>query len=160
MIEVKIAGIQVSLTSQHRVVLLKEIDADRYLPIWIGPFEAEAINFKLQQIETPRPMTHDLLKNIIETLGGAVQYIVVSGLHDNTFYARIVVDSNGQEIEIDARPSDSIALAVRVQAPIYVDEQVMDQVGIVPEQDLTGEDQDTAFDEFLSGLNIDDLPIH
>ncbi len=167
MIEVKIAGIQINLMSQYRVVLLKETTGDRYLPIWIGPYEAEAINLELQHVETPRPLTHDLLKNVIEALGGTVRYILVSALHDNTFYARIVVDVDSRRIEIDARPSDSIALAVRVQAPIYVAEDVMEQAGIVPERDLSPEGTDdvlrkgtSAFDDFLAGLDVDDLPIH
>lgn len=162
MIEVKIAGIQVSLMSQHRVVLLKELNADRYLPIWIGPYEAEAINIELQQFEVSRPLTHDLLKNVIETMGGVVQYILVSELRDDTFYARIFIEMDGQELDIDARPSDAMALAVRLRVPIYVAEEVMEEAGIVPEKDLTkeGAEERSAFDDFLSSLNLDDLPIH
>jgi bifunctional DNase/RNase len=164
MIEVKIAGIQISLTSQrHWVVLLKELGAERYLPIWIGPYEAEAINLELQNIETARPLTHDLLKNVIEALGGTIQHIVISDLHDNTFYARIVIEIDGEEIEVDARPSDSMALAVRARIPIYSTEGVMAEAGITPEKDLTGEALErggSAFDEFLSSLDPDDLPIH
>ncbi len=164
MIQVEIAGIQISLSAQRQwVVLLKESEAERYLPIWIGPYEAEAINLELQHVTTPRPLTHDLLKNVIEALGGVVQYIVVSDLRDNTFYARIVVEINGGTVEIDARPSDSMALAVRANAPIYVAEMVMAEAGIVPEEDLTGggiEKGKSAFDEFLSNLNTDDMPIH
>ena len=164
MIEVKIAGIQVSLMSQHRVVLLKELDADRYLPIWIGPYEAEAINIELQNIEVGRPLTHDLLKNVIEAMGGEVQYVVVCDLREDTFYARIIIDVDGQELDIDARPSDAMALAVRVRVPIYVEEEVMAEAGIVPERDLSKEGAEkqerSAFDEFLDNLDIDDLPIH
>lgn len=162
MIEVKIAGIQVSLMSQHRVVLLKELGAERYLPIWIGPYEAEALSLELQQITVARPLTHDLLKNVIEAMGGIVQYIVVSELRDDTFYARIVISLDGRTIEVDSRPSDAMNLAVRTQAPIYVAEEVMDQAGVVPERDLgeEGGAEESAFDEFLRGLNLDDLPIH
>ncbi|HID88865.1 MAG TPA: bifunctional nuclease family protein [Anaerolineae bacterium] len=162
MIEVKIAGIQISLMSPHRVVLLKEIGAERYLPIWIGPYEAEAINIKLQNIEVGRPLTHDLLKSVIETLGGVVERIIVSELREDTFYARIIVSVDGRTLEIDSRPSDAMALAVRVGAPIYVAEEVMAEAGIVPEQDLTeGEEgEGSAFDEFLGSLDVDDLPIH
>jgi bifunctional DNase/RNase len=164
MIKVKIAGIQISLMSQHRVVLLKELDADRYLPIWIGPYEAEAINIELQQVEVARPLTHDLLRSVIKALGGVVRHIVVSELRDDTFYARIVIDVDGREVEVDARPSDSMALAVRVQAPIYVAEEVMTQAGIVPEKDLSKEgvegQEPSAFDEFLDTLDLGDLPIH
>jgi len=163
MIEVKITGIQVSLMSQHRVVLLKELEADRYLPIWIGPYEAEAINIELQNLEVGRPLTHDLLKNVIETLGGTVQYVVVSELREDTFYARILINVDGREVDIDARPSDAMALAVRVHVPIYVAEEVMAEAGIVPERDLSKEGVEgkerSAFDEFLDSLDIDDLPI-
>lgn len=162
MIEVKIAGIQVSLMSQHRVVLLKELGSERYLPIWIGPYEAEALSIELQQVTVARPLTHDLLRNVIEAMGGVVQYIVVSELRDDTFYARIVISLNGRTIEVDSRPSDAMNLAVRTRAPIYVAEEVMDAAGVVPEQDLgeEGEEEESAFDEFLRGLNLDDLPIH
>lgn len=167
MIEVKIAGIQINLMSQYRVVLLKEVDGDRYLPIWIGPYEAEAINLELQNVETPRPLTHDLLKNVIEALGGEVLYVLVADLRDNTFYARILIEVDGRTVEVDARPSDSIALAVRVKAPLYVAEAVMDEAGIVPERDLSVQGAEgtmrreaSAFDDFLANLDIDDLPIH
>lgn len=163
MIEVKIAGIQVSLMSQHRVVLLKELGSERYLPIWIGPYEAEALSIELQQVTVARPLTHDLLRNVIEAMGGVVQYIVVSELRDDTFYARIVISLNGRIIEVDSRPSDAMNLAVRTRAPIYVAEEVMDAAGVVPEQDLGEEGEkgeESAFDEFLRGLNLDDLPIH
>lgn len=162
MIEVKIAGIQVSLMSQHRVVLLKELGSERYLPIWIGPYEAEALSIELQQVTVARPLTHDLLRNVIEAMGGVVQYIVVSELRDDTFYARIVISLNDRTIEVDSRPSDAMNLAVRTRVPIYVAEAVMDAAGVVPEQDLgeKGEGEESAFDEFLRGLNLDDLPIH
>jgi len=163
MIEVKIAGIQVSLMSPHRVVLLKEIGVDRYLPIWIGPCEAEAINIQLQNIEVARPLTHDLLKNVIETLGGEVERVIVTELREDTFYARIIINVDGQQVDVDARPSDAMALAVRVHAPIYVAEEVMEEAGIVPERDISEEgegEERSAFDEFLGNLDIDDLPIH
>lgn len=162
MIEVKIAGIQVSLMSQHRVVLLKELGAERYLPIWIGPYEAEALSIELQQVTVARPLTHDLLRNVIEAMGGVVQHIVVSELRDDTFYARIVISLDGRAIEVDARPSDAMNLAVRARAPIYVAEEVMDAAGVIPERDLGEEErrEGSAFDDFLRGLNLDDLPIH
>lgn len=164
MVEVKIAGIQINLMSQHRIVLLKEVGANRYLTIWVGPFEAEAINVKLQQVEFARPLTHDLLKNSIEVLGGVVERVVVTELREDTFYARIILNVDGRQVDIDSRPSDAMALAVRVQAPIYVAEEVMAEAGVVPEQDLALEDiasgEPSAFDEFLGNLNVDDLPIH
>lgn len=160
MIEVKIAGIQVSLVSQNRLVLLKELDVERYLPIWIGPCEADAISAELQNVERMRPMTHDLLKNVIETLGGVVQHILVTEMRGETFYARILISVGGRTIEIDSRPSDAMALAVRTQAPIYVAEQVMDSECITPDQDLSKEGEGSAFDAFLGSLDIDNMPIH
>jgi bifunctional DNase/RNase len=164
MVEVEIAGIQVNLMSNHRVVLLKEINTDRYLMIWIGPFEAEAINIRLQEVDYPRPLTHDLLKNVIGELGAQVERIVVTELKDDTFYARIVLSVDGKLLEIDSRPSDAMALAVRARAPIFVTDEVMEEAGIVPEQDLMAEGgvqgERSAFDDFLEGLDIGDLPIH
>ena len=163
MIEVSIAGIQISLMSQHRVVLLKEVGSDRYLPIWIGPCEAEAINIELQNIQVARPLTHDLLREAIETLGGVVERVVVSELRDDTFYARVFITVDGREIDIDSRPSDAIALAVRTKSPIFIADEVMVEAGIVPERDLMTVEEDggaaSALDDFLGSLDIDDLPI-
>jgi uncharacterized protein len=170
MIEVKIDSIRVSLMSQHRVVVLKEMDAERYLPIWIGPFEADAITVQLQEIELARPLTHDLLKSIIEEMGATVSHIMVNELKNDTFYARIVMDVNGHSLEIDARPSDAIALAVRVHAPLFVAEEVMEMASIVPEPNLEEvshegaaplseeeEEQLEVFRDFINELNLDDL---
>ena len=106
-------------------------DSDRYLPIWIGPAEADAIAVKLQDLSVPRPLTHDLLRTVIDTLGGSVVHILVSDLHDDTFYAKIVIQVNGDTKEIDSRPSDAMALAVRAQVPIFAEESVMDKAGIL-----------------------------
>src|SRR5437762_8254133 len=107
MIEVSIDSVKVSLVSQYRLVVLKESGTERYLPIWIGPFEAEAITLQMQGVEVPRPLTHDLLKKMITTLGGHVSHIVVTDLRQETFYANIVLDVNGKRMEIDSRPSDA-----------------------------------------------------
>jgi len=172
MIEVKIDSIRVSLMSQHRVVVLKEIDSDRYLPIWIGPFEADAITLQLQGVQVARPLTHDLLKSVIGQMGANISHIVVTELKNDTFYARIVMDVNGDNIEIDARPSDAIALAVRVEAPLFVAEEVMSEASIVPETGLDEleeeemgaepvsaeeEQQLSAFRDFINELDLDDL---
>ncbi len=174
MIEVTVDSIRVSLMSQHRVVILREVGTERYLPIWIGPFEADAITVALQGMEVPRPLTHDLLADMIETLGARVSHVIVSDLRNDTFYATIVLDLHGDEIEVDSRPSDAIALAVRVNAPIFVAEHVMEQAGNEPEEDITvadrileelledeGEDVDEedlgAFKEFLEGLDLEGL---
>lgn len=173
MIEVTIDSIRVSLMSQNRIVVLREDEGERFLPIWIGPFEADSITMQLQGMEVHRPLTHDLLKNVIETLGGEVLHILINGLERNTYFARIVLDVDGDSVEIDSRPSDAIALAVRVSAPIYVTEEVMDQASLQPEEEMnlgdaaekSGEkepasetDEDLgAFRDFVEGLDLDSL---
>jgi bifunctional DNase/RNase len=166
MVEVTIDSIRVSLMTQHRVVVLKETDTDRYLPIWIGPFEADAITIQLQGVQVPRPLTHDLLKSFIRELGVKVSHVLVSELRNDTFFARIVVDVDGNSMEIDSRPSDAIALAVRVGAPIFVSEQVMGLASITPEEEITAETEATTsqeredlavFRDFVDSLDLDDL---
>jgi bifunctional DNase/RNase len=162
MIEVKIDSIRASLMSEHRVITLKQIDADRYLPIWIGPYEADAIAIRLRDIEVARPLTHDLLKNAIVEMGGEVSHITVTDLRNDTFYARITVNMNGRRVEIDSRPSDAIALSVRVNVPIFVAEEVMERAGIIPEADVTeetSEEELSAFRDFINSLDLDDLPL-
>lgn len=163
MVEVTIDSIRVSLMSQDRMVVLKEIDSDRYLPIWIGPFEADAITIQLQGVQVARPLTHDLLKSLIHTLNVKVSHITVNDLRNNTFFAEIVLDVKGEELQIDSRPSDAIALAVRVGAPIFVAEHVMEQAAITPEEDITEavtSDEEAgldAFRDFVDTLDLDDL---
>jgi hypothetical protein len=164
MVEVTIDSIRVSLMTQHRVVVLKETDTDRYLPIWIGPFEADAITIQLQGVQVPRPLTHDLLKSFIREMGVKVSHVLVNELRNDTFFAHIVVDVNGKSMEIDSRPSDAIALAVRVGAPIFVAEQVMSLASITPEEDITAEAATAeevqgldAFRDFVESLDLDDL---
>ena len=149
MIRVNVDSIRVNLLSQQRMVMLREVDNRRYLPIWIGAFEAEAIGSAMQGHDPPRPLTHDLLRNIISELGGAVQNISIVSLQDNTFYAHIVVDVRGVRREIDARPSDAIALGLRVDAPIYVAEQVMEQAGVTfnEDEDEEAEDEEAEAEE-------------
>lgn len=161
MIPAIVDSIRASLMSNQRVVLLKDTTSERYLPIWIGPFEAEAIAMALQRIKTPRPMTHDLLKNVIEQLGATVSHILINELTDNTFHGRIVMDVSGRHMEIDSRPSDAIALAARFNVPIYVAEEVMAQASIVPSAELeplepvTPEEEErlSAFRDFLDSLD-------
>jgi bifunctional DNase/RNase len=163
MVEVAIDSVRVSLVSQYRLVVLKEAGAERFLPIWIGPFEAEAITLQMQGVEVPRPLTHDLLKKMISTLGGHVSHIVVTDLRQETFYANIVLDVNGKRMEIDSRPSDAIALAVRTNVKIFVNDTVMESAGIVPEEDISGtvskeeEERLSAFSDFIDTLDLDDL---
>lgn len=166
MVEVTIDSIRISLMNQHRVVVLRETDSDRYLPIWIGPFEADAITIQLQGVQVPRPLTHDLLKSFIRELGVKVSHVLVSELRNDTFFAQIVVDVDGNSMEIDSRPSDAIALAVRVGAPIFVSEQVMSLASITPEEEISSETETISPDEagdlaifrdFVESLDLDDL---
>jgi bifunctional DNase/RNase len=160
MVEVTIDRVLGSLMSEHRIIVLKEINSERHLPIWIGPYEAEAIVIRLQDRVIARPLTHDLLTNVIAEMGGEIAHVVVSEMRDDTYFARIVVDLNGRRLEIDSRPSDAIALAVRANVPIFVEEAVM-ALAIVPETDITEEAEVkdlSAFREFVDKLNLD-LPV-
>ena len=162
MIRVTVDSVKVSMLSQHRVVVLKEEDEERYLPIWIGPFEADAITIGLQNVQMTRPLTHDLLRAIIDQMDASLTHIPVNGLKDDTFYAEIVVEQNGRTLEIDSRPSDAIALAVRVNVPIYVAKDVMEKAGIIPSDEhdvlsVEDEEQLSAFRDFVESLDMDDL---
>ena len=143
MIEMTIDSIRVSLMNYQRVVILKEKASDRYLPIWIGPAEADAIAVKLQGVAVPRPLTHDLLSSVIESLGAVVNSIIVNDLKNDTFYAKVILDVDQKQVEVDSRPSDALALAVRTGVPIYADESVLDKAGIL----LDGETGKPIFDE-------------
>ncbi len=165
MIEVVIDSIRVSLMSQHRVVILKDVNSDRLLPIWIGPYEADAITSELQEEAPSRPMTHDLLKSIIYELGGRMVHVYISELRNDVYYARLVVDMDGRQVEIDSRSSDAIALAVRAKVPIFVSEAVLERAGIRPDEDVQnqiedepremGEDKLSAFADFVNSLDLD-----
>jgi bifunctional DNase/RNase len=164
MIKVTIDSVRASLLSQHRVVVLKEEEIERYLAIWIGPYEADAITIKLQGVEVARPLTHDLVQRTIAKLGAQVSHILVNDLHDDTFFARIVMDRDGERIELDSRPSDAIALAVRVQAPVFVSESVMERAGVIPEEEIdldamTPEEEErlAPYKDFIEGLDLGDL---
>jgi bifunctional DNase/RNase len=163
MIEVVIDSIRISLISQHRIVMLRDVDGERRLPIWIGPCEAEAITIELQDVEIARPVTHDLLKNVIEELGGTVSHILINELRDQVFYARLFIDMEGDMLEIDCRPSDAIAVAVRAKVPVFVEEAVMEEAGILPEPDVDEEvdEQEAekldAFKDFVDTLDFDDF---
>jgi hypothetical protein len=158
MIEVTLETIQVSLVSSHRIVVLKEIGAERYLPIWIGPCEAEAISYGAKGVEVPRPLTHDLVVNILDALDAELLYIYVTELANQTFYANLVLMVDDEELRIDVRPSDAIAVAVRLQIPIYVAPEVFEEAGVVPEPDIReGVDGENlgVFRDFLSSLDFD-----
>jgi len=167
-----IESIRVSLMNYQRVVILKEKASDRYLPIWIGPAEADAIAVQLQEVSVPRPLTHDLLRSIIDTLGAQVTHIIVNDLSNDTYYARIMLEVNGGPMEIDSRPSDAIALAVRAKVPIFADESVLAKAGVMLEKDgesAAGVEQAakaidpaelermSAFKDFIESLDLDDF---
>jgi bifunctional DNase/RNase len=172
-IELVIDSIRVGLRHYRRVVVLKEKDAERFLTIWIGADVADAIALRLQNVAVPRPQTHDLLHNVIGDLGGVVKSVAITDLKDDTFFAKVLVEQDGRTVEIDSRPSDAIALAVRAEVPIYAEEDVLDRAGIILEEDgdLEGEEaheRATAptaeeleklapFREFVAGLDLDDL---
>lgn len=136
MIEMEIDSIRVSLMNYQRVVILREKTANRYLPIWIGPAEADAIAVKLQNVELARPLTHDLLQSVIDALGASLSFVVVNELQNDTFHAKLSLSVNNTEIEVDSRPSDALALAVRIGAPIYAEESVLDKAGIILEEEI------------------------
>jgi uncharacterized protein len=156
MIEMDLAGVRVELPSNQPIVLLKERAGERYLPIWIGAAEAAAIALSLQGVATPRPMTHDLMKNILEEMAVAVQQIVITELRDGTFFAVINMQRNGDAYEISSRPSDAIALAVRIGVPIFASEEVLSEASIlIPNGDE--EEEVEKFREFLESVNPEDF---
>ena len=172
--ELEIESIRVRQETQQRAVVLRVKDSDLFLPIFVGHFEVEAIRIKLMDVEVQRPMTHDLLDDVIGNLGGSVKSIVVSELKNDTFYAKILVDYNNTIIEIDSRPSDAIALAVRTNAPIYAEDDVVDKAGVNLDAEVeeakatpnnrqqTAVDEDelqslSAFTDFIDTLDLEDL---
>src|SRR5574341_1190131 len=147
MIEVQIDSVRVHLMTPQRLVVLKQLDSDRYLPIWVGPYEAEAITIALQEVEMIRPLTHDLLKNVFGAFNARILRIEIVKLQEEIFYGNIVAEVNGKEINVDSRPSDAIALAVRAHVPILVDPSVMSSAGITPEADMDSSTATTALAE-------------
>jgi len=158
MIELNLVGVRVELPSNQPIVLLREKEGERYLPIWIGAMEAPAIAFALQGIVTQRPMTHDLLKNVLEEIQVHVERIVITELREGTFYAVIHMSRNGSRYEVSSRPSDAIALAVRVNVPIFAQEEVLTEASIVIKDD---EEQEVEkFREFLEQVNPEDFQVN
>lgn len=148
MIEVRIDNIRVSLMSPQRLVILREREGTRYIPIWVGPYEAEAITVALNEIEIVRPLTHDLLRNLFVLFDAHIKRIDIIDLREDIFYANIVFEAGGQEYMLDSRPSDAIALAVRARVPILVSPEVMDAAGVLPEEDLDQKKPSVADDVF------------
>jgi uncharacterized protein len=155
MIEMELTGVRVELPTNQPIVLLRERGGERYLPIWIGAAEAAAIALSLQGVVTPRPMTHDLLKTILDDLTVEVQRIVVTELRDSTFYATITFQRDGDGFEVSSRPSDAIALAVRMSVPIFAEEGVLEEASILIPGD---EDEEVEkFREFLDNVSPEDF---
>lgn len=180
MVEMVIESVRVSLTNQHRIVVLREQNDERYLPIFIGPYEAEAITVALQEVEVARPQTHDLLKNVLTQLGARLVRIEIVSLKEDVFYGSLMVEIEGRLIAIDSRPSDALALAARTHVPILVSREVMDAAGVVPEEDIQNQRPTppaaapasssepteppaetsarlSVFEDFLQNLNLDNL---
>jgi uncharacterized protein len=154
-IEMTIKGLMVDPVTNMPIILLRDSEGQKVLPIWVGVYEANAIALQIENVSTPRPMTHDLLKNVIGDLKGTVRKIVVSDLKDNTFFALIYLEVNGETVAIDARPSDAIALALRARAPIFVEESVIDNAKPF---DPSGEKPDTdRLQKWLENLDPDEL---
>ena len=155
LIEMTIKGLTVDPITNTPIVMLKDMQGDRVLPIWVGIFEANAIALQIENIATPRPMTHDLLRNVIKDLDGTVERVVVCDLRDNTFYAVIYLNVRGESVAIDARPSDAIALALRTRSPILVEETVIDNARTV---DLSTDREDSKhLKKWLEELDPDEL---
>lgn len=150
-----IVGVRVELPANQPIVLLQEEGGDRFLPIWIGGFEATAIAFALQGVETPRPMTHDLFKNVLDDLSVGMEQVVISNLIDGTFYAEITFDVNGTRHKMSARPSDAIALAVRMEVPVFAEDKVLEEAGIPME--APEEDEIERFRDFLDHVEPKDF---
>lgn len=155
MIQVTVDTIRISLRSSERAILLKELEQERQLPIFIHATEAEAIAAELEGYRPPRPLTHDLLNNCVSSLGGELEYILINDLRENIFYAVLHVVQGERTIDIDARPSDSIALAVRARVPLYVAEEVMDAAGVYPSVEIEEEQEDLSiFRDFVETLDL------
>lgn len=171
-VEVEIDSVRASLMSPQRIIVLRQVGGNRYLSIWVGPYEAEAIAVALQEIEMIRPLTHDLLKNVFAVFNATLQRVEIVSLREDIYYGSIIAEINGRTIAIDSRPSDAIALAVRAHIPILVSQEVMDHAGFTPDQDMesgsdapapasappaeSSEDRLSIFEDFLEKLEKKD----
>jgi bifunctional DNase/RNase len=154
-VEMKIRGLMVDPSTNAPIVILKDVSSDTVLPIWVGLYEANAIALEVEKSSPPRPMTHDLLKNLIHGLNAEVQRIVVTELRDDTFYAVIWMEQNGEVVTLDARPSDAIALALRADCPIYVSEDVLKEAKVVPNTADSASAEELR--RWLENLNDEDM---
>lgn len=161
MIELQLVGVRVELPTNQPIVLLKEREGERYLPIWIGPVEATAIALGMQGIETQRPMTHDLMRDLLQGLGITVERIVITELREGTFYAEIQMSQNGDAVSVSSRPSDALALAVRMNLTIFASEDVLEEASIAvkddEDQEEDAEKEVERFREFLEEVTPEDF---
>ena len=155
LIPLEVLGVRVELPSNQPIVLLRERDGARYLPIWIGHAEATAIATALEGIKTPRPLTHDLMRSVIDALGGLAVKVVITEMRDSVFYADLSLDASGKVVEVSSRPSDAIALAVRTGTPIFATPAVLEEAGVVFEEDE--EEEVARFREFLEDVTVEDF---
>jgi bifunctional DNase/RNase len=154
-VEMKISGLMVDPSTNMPIVVLKDVESDTVVPIWVGVYEANAIAIEIEKLTVPRPMTHDLLRNLIYNLNGRVEKIVVTELRDDTFYASIWMVQDGERVVMDARPSDAIALALRTDSPIYVSEQVLQMARMTANAPESASSEEVR--RWLEGLNDEDL---
>ncbi|HDN84964.1 bifunctional nuclease family protein [Candidatus Aerophobetes bacterium] len=155
MIEVDVVNVAIDVKSKMPVIVLKEKNGSKTLPIWIGLFEAQSIALAMENVKPPRPLTHDLAKSLIEKLKGKVDRVVINDLRHNTFYARILIRQNGESIQVDSRPSDAIALALRLKVPIFIEEEVLDKVAM--DSSPIGEEEIEEFKKKLKDLKPEDF---
>ncbi len=154
-VEMVVESVRIHMLSSQHVVILKELGRDRYLPIWIGPWEANAIAMRLQGLSPERPLTHDLFATTLDQLGVSMRQVVIVDLAEETFHARITLESDGRILEIDSRPSDALALAVRAGVRIFAAEEVLDRAGVIPNDDDEQDEKLSVFRDFVNSLDVD-----
>jgi len=155
LVEVDVVNVAIDMHSKMPVIVLKEKRGDKTLPIWIGLFEAQSIALAMENIKPPRPLTHDLAKSLIEKLKGKVDKVVINDLRHNTFYAKIFIRQNGEDIQVDSRPSDAIAIALRLKVPIFIEEEVLEKVAI--DSGPIAEEEIEEFKKKLKDLKPEDF---
>ena len=159
MVEMKVEGLTLDPLTNMPIIILKDLLSDKALPIWVGYFEANAIALEIEKINTPRPMTHDLLRSIISSLHAKVKHVLINDLKDNTFFAVISVIQNGSDMTIDSRPSDAIALALRTKSPIFVEEKVIEAAKKLdlPDPDKIQNEEKQQWKDWITGIKPQDF---
>jgi uncharacterized protein len=160
LIEMSVESVRVHMLSTQHVVILKDLERDRFLPIWIGPWEANAIAMRLQGMTPERPLTHDLFASVLAEVGATIREVVIASLEDETFHARIVIDAGGRTVEVDSRPSDALALAVRTGVRVFAAEAVLDRAAVEADEadevePAADEERLTVFRDFVNSLDVE-----